>query len=238
VPSPGYVFDNWTGHTEGLTSVNDNPASLLMGDREDNNRVITANFSPSDIRCTVILNSYPSAGGSLTCQPGQTSQGFLINETITITATPQTGYVFNRWAGDLAGTQNPGSILVSDNKMVGAYFYPTVSVDCSPADAGSADLNPASSTGYEPGTQVTITATAADGYEFSGWEGDASGSEASLTITVSGPRTITARFVEQSSSRWWIWVIVGLAALLGALALLGLLYPRTKKGAPGPSRPG
>ncbi len=221
-----------------MTGVRDNPATFVMGDREDNSRVMTANFTRSDLRFTVSLNSYPSTGGSVTCQPGQTSEGFLINENITVTATPQTGYVFNRWAGDLAGTENPGTILVSDNKVIGAFFYPTVSVDCSPADAGSVEISPASSNGYEPGTQVTISATAADGYEFSGWEGDASGSEASHTLTVNGPRTITARFAQQSSSRWWLWLIAGVVGLSAVLILSGLAYSKMKRGVPGPGRPG
>jgi hypothetical protein len=45
-PSAGYAFDSWSGHTEGIGDVHQNPVTFLMGDRLDNNRVITANFVP------------------------------------------------------------------------------------------------------------------------------------------------------------------------------------------------
>ena len=47
VPSTGFVFDRWSGHTEGISDVNQNPVSFAMGDRLDNSRVITAVFAPS-----------------------------------------------------------------------------------------------------------------------------------------------------------------------------------------------
>jgi len=46
---------------------------------------------------------------------------------------------------------------------------------------------------YDEGTEVTITATPDDGYEFVGWEGSDS-SEDSLTITLTGDSNVTALF--------------------------------------------
>jgi uncharacterized repeat protein (TIGR02543 family) len=50
------------------------------------------------------------------------------------------------------------------------------------------------SNSYTSGSVVTITATPSEGYEFSGWSGDVSGSDNPLTVTVDSSTTITANF--------------------------------------------
>ena len=52
---------------------------------------------------------------------------------------------------------------------------------------------------YDEGTEVTITATPAEGYEFVGWEGSDSTNE-TLTITLNSNQTIQAQFELNSSS--------------------------------------
>lgn len=48
---------------------------------------------------------------------------------------------------------------------------------------------------YAPGTQVTLTAQAPSGWAFGSWEGDISGSENPLTVTMDQAVTLTANFV-------------------------------------------
>jgi len=203
-----------------------------MGDDPDNNRLMTANFAPSGLCCTVTANSEPGGGGSVALSKAQPSDGYLVSENVSVYAVAQTGYVFSRWTGDLAGTDNPRTIIVSENKSITAIFNPTVSVYCSPTEGGSVTLEPESSSGYAAGTEVTVTAKDAKGYRFDAWEGDASGSKKSMTIAVDGPLTITARFEEKSASRWWLWVILGVAGLFGALIVVRLVYARVNRGAP------
>jgi hypothetical protein len=47
---------------------------------------------------------------------------YLGQANATLTANPQPGYLFNAWSGDLAGTQNPATLLMNDDKTVGATF--------------------------------------------------------------------------------------------------------------------
>ena len=229
IPSAGYVFDNWTGHTEGITDLHQNPVVFIMGDRTDNNRVITANFAPSDLHYTVTASSEPTGGGSVDFLVSQPTEGYVVNETISVFANAQTGYVFGRWTGDLAGTDNPRTILVSENKSIIAIFNPTVTIYCSPTEGGSITLEPEPSSGYATGTEVTVSAKAAKGYRFDSWEGDLSGSKKSVTVAVNAPLTITARFTQQPS-RWWLWVIVGLAGLFGALILVRVVHAKMNRG--------
>jgi uncharacterized repeat protein (TIGR02543 family) len=68
------------------------------------------------------------------------------------------------------------------------YYELTTSV------VGQGSVSPASGT-YEEGTQVTLTAEAADGYVFDGWSGDASGTSATVTLTMDSDKSVTANFI-------------------------------------------
>jgi hypothetical protein len=65
----------------------------------------------------------------------------------------------------------------------------TISVD----GQGMTTPNPASYT-YSEGTQVIITVTPASGWRFDHWEGDASGTSTTVTITMNSNKSITAYF--------------------------------------------
>lgn len=231
VPSARYVFDSWSGQTDGIADLHQNPVTFQMGDDLDNDRVLTANFIQSDLRYTVTAIVEPSGAGSVSLngKEEQPADGYPVNETISVFASPQTGYVFSRWMGDLAGNEVPRTLLVSEDKSITAVFRPTVAVYCSPSYGGSYALEPESSNGYATGTEVTVTAKAAKGYRFDAWEGDASGSDKSITITVDEAKTLTARFLEESPRRWWLWAIVGVAGLFSALILVRLVYAKMNR---------
>ncbi len=53
---------------------------------------------------------------------------------------------------------------------------------------------------YAPGTDVALTATAAEGWTFSHWDGDLSGSANPATITMDTHKTVSAVFVEDKVS--------------------------------------
>jgi murein tripeptide amidase MpaA len=61
--------------------------------------------------------------------------------------------------------------------------------------SGTVQQNPGEST-YAPDTVVTLTATPAEGWEFSGWSGDLTGDVNPTTITMDGQKSVTATFTE------------------------------------------
>lgn len=75
---------------------------------------------------------------------------------------------------------------------------------------------------YEEGAEVTIIATADDGYTFSGWEGSES-TQVSLTLTVSSNATITASFIQDvvSITQYTLTVSAGTG---GSVSSTGGLY--------------
>ncbi|MFC1997288.1 FG-GAP-like repeat-containing protein [Chloroflexota bacterium] len=72
---------------------------------------------------------------------------------------------------------------------------PTYTVTTSTAGNGTILLNP-DQTSYEENTPVTVTAVPADGWLFTEWSGDLTGSENPATLTVDSNKNITATFVE------------------------------------------
>ncbi len=74
----------------------------------------------------------------------------------------------------------------------------TLGLVASPSSAGTIIASPAprSDGTYAAGTVVTLTANPAAGYAFSGWSGDASGSDTYAQVTMTAHRNVTASFVE------------------------------------------
>ena len=63
-----------------------------------------------------------SAGGTTNPAPG--SLVYLTGSSVTITATPDSGYRFSGWTGDASGTTNPLTVVMSASKAIKANFEP------------------------------------------------------------------------------------------------------------------
>lgn len=123
--------------------------------------------------------------------------------TVTLTATPDTGYVFLGWSGSCSGASPSVTLTMDANKTCTAQFsnQVTLTVQKQGAGSGTVTSNPAGidcgqdcSEVYQVGTQVTLTATPAQGSVFAGWLGDCSGTNPTTTVTMNGNKTCTARF--------------------------------------------
>jgi hypothetical protein len=73
----------------------------------------------------------------------------------------------------------------------------TLTVNTSPSNGGTVKRTPDSSS-YKSGSTVTVTATAASGWQFDSWDG-ATGTTNPLTVTMNENKTITAKFVPVTS---------------------------------------
>ncbi|MCG3118584.1 MAG: hypothetical protein ALAOOOJD_00804 [bacterium] len=137
------------------------------------------------------LNMNTVGSGSVALNP--TGGVYNSGTEVTLTATPASGFQFSGWSGDLTGSTNPATITMNGNKTVTATFTPVYNLSVNTVGSGSVGLNPAGGV-YTTGTEVTLTATPAVGYEFSGWSGDLTGSTNPATITMDGNKTVTATF--------------------------------------------
>ena len=88
-------------------------------------------------------------------------------------------YFFNTAAPiDPEDGQNPGNFTITVNKI----------------GQGNVTLTPAKAT-YACGETVTLTATPAANWRFSGWGGDLSGSAPSQQLTISRNHVVNATFI-------------------------------------------
>jgi uncharacterized repeat protein (TIGR02543 family) len=106
-PNTGYTFTSWSGDANGST----NPLTVTM----NANKNITANFTINTYTLTVA-----SSNGTVSKVPNQTT--FNYGATATLTATPNTGYIFSSWSGDATGSANPLTVTIDANKNITANF--------------------------------------------------------------------------------------------------------------------
>jgi hypothetical protein len=142
------------------------------------------------------LNVEPSPGGSVTLDPpgGAYARGAVV----TVTATPGPGFVFAGWGGDLAGSPNPGTLVLDADKSVTAVFVPQHRVTVEPTPGGAVTLDPPGGR-YDPGTAVTLTAVAARGWVFAGWTADLTGQPNPASLVLDRDLVAGARFLPLSA---------------------------------------
>jgi thermitase len=69
------------------------------------------------VQCTLKTNA---TNGIISLNP--TGGHYLSGTVVTVTATPNSGYVFSSWSGNLSGSTNPTTITMSTNKSITANF--------------------------------------------------------------------------------------------------------------------
>ena len=121
------------------------------------------------------------------------------DQVVTLSAQPNFDYSLTSWtnkAGDIISKSNPLTVSMTTPKNLRANFkrntYALVT-QISPKLAGSITKSPKKSK-YFYGDQVTLIAKANPGYAFSGWSGDASGTQSTITITVDANKSIGVNF--------------------------------------------
>jgi hypothetical protein len=179
-PAANWKFAGWSGGASGSNS----PLSLtLAADTK-----VTATFAP----ITVAVNPLVNGNGTIGVSPvgGPYQQG----SQITLTATPAPGWSFQGWSGSVSGSANPLITTLTGETTVVATFVPSqVTLNVSTNGTGLVEVAPAGGS-YPVGTPVTLTATPAAGWIFSGWSGDATGTTNPLALTLKTNTVVTATF--------------------------------------------
>ena len=76
--------------------------------------------SASQTQYNLLVNANPSGSGSVSVNPSQSS--YAPGQQVTLTATPNTGFTFGSWSGDVTGTANPLTLTVNANMTINANF--------------------------------------------------------------------------------------------------------------------
>ncbi len=153
------------------------------------------------------LNAGTVGSGSVSLEPPGGS--YESGTNVTLTASPDPGFVFSAWSGDLSGTANPETLTMDGNKNVTATFTPIppsqFALTVTTNGSGSVDLSPAGGT-YDTGSVVTLTAIPASGFIFSVWSGDLQGSTNPASLTMDAAKNATATFTAQAPNQFSLTV--------------------------------
>ncbi len=159
--------------------------------------------SKSNVEITVNgMGSVTSLPAGINCGT-DCSADFDKNTSVSLSATANNGNQFIGWAGDCSGT---GSCIISmeENRSVTATFSSLnasqSNIAVSVVGTGSVSSSPSGiscgtncSANFDKNTNLSLTATAGNGYQFAGWSGDCNGSS-SCSVSMAQNRSVTASF--------------------------------------------
>ena len=124
---------------------------------------------------------------------------------VAITAVPNSGYQLATFSGVDSTASSTGYVMMNSNRSVAVTFTPistsyTLTTTASPSGGGTVSPSCLGGCSYSSGSQVTITAHANSGYQFSGWTGVDSSSGSTGYVTMNSNRSVTASFTQTSGS--------------------------------------
>lgn len=193
-PAMGSLFTGWSGACAGAG------ACMLTLDAA---KSVTATFEAA-YELTV-MKAGPGKGtvksmpAGIDC--GNACTAPLASGTlVTLTATPDMGWVFAGWSGACTGTG--ACMLTMDGaKMVTATFAQNFSLTVTKLGSGTVtsfppgiDCGTNCNSEFTGGTNVTLTAAPADKFVFSGWSGPCSGT-GTCTLTIDEAKSVSATFI-------------------------------------------
>jgi uncharacterized repeat protein (TIGR02543 family) len=184
-PAPGYEFTGWSGDAGG----SDPSAGILI----DGGKQVTAHFTTASYRLEVIPQ--PSAlAGTVNISDGDYGYG----SNVTLEATAAKGYEFSGWSGDVTGGSPViATVITADTSIFANFTISQQQLSVSVSPDGSGYIRPLETT-CNYGDEVTVTATAFAGYQFSHWSGDAAGRNPEVRVTMDADKTIRACFTPRS----------------------------------------
>ena len=190
-PDTNYRFSGWTGDVpEGHE--NDNPITIIM----DSNKSVKANF----IRQYTLTIT---AGTGGTTNPPPSTHTYDVGADVAITATPESGYRFGSWTGDVPSgheNDNPVTITMDSDKSIEANFIRQYILTIAAGTGGRTDPSQGSYI-CDVGTQVSVRAIPNSRYRFNSWSGDASGTTNPITITMGSDKSVTANFTKEEEKK-------------------------------------
>jgi len=193
-----YKFDGWY---DGATLLSTEATYVYTMPAAD--KALTAQFVEKPIdEFSVTVSADPATGGTVAKSPNQTS--YVNGTVVTLTATAADGYTFAGWFDGATQVSTDASYaytVAGADKAFTAKFtaLPTYALTVTASEGGTAAKSPEQAE-YLEGAQVTLTATAASGYEFDGFYDGATLLSASTPYVYTMPaeaKTITAQFSKQ-----------------------------------------
>ena len=198
-PNAEYVFKNWTGDASG----DDNPLKIVI--LEDKN--ITAVFEKVNYALTIDIIGEGTVNQELVLAKSS-STDYESGATVELTAVPDDQWKFVEWSGDHTGSENPIQLTMDKAMSITAKFE-KVSYALTIETVGNGTVNEEiiqakSTTDYDSGTTIQLTAVPDAGWIFVGWSGDHTATENPIQITMDNPMQIVATFAEKNLEKIYV----------------------------------
>jgi uncharacterized protein (TIGR02145 family)/uncharacterized repeat protein (TIGR02543 family) len=157
-------------------------------------------------RDTYTLTVNAATGGTTSRYPNQAK--YDAGTQVTVTAEPNKHFTFTNWSGASNSTNPTVTIIMDGNKELTPVFTQntyTLTTNISVDGGGSVSRSPDANS-YAPGTEVTVTATAATAqeYTFSGWSGASTSTNSTVTIIMDENKTLTAGFSKRDATKFTV----------------------------------
>jgi hypothetical protein len=181
-PAIGWGFLGWTGDYVGT--------DLSFGWTVESPATFVANFGTT-------ISNVASGSGQIILDPALSLYAY--GSEVRVIPMPSPGFALGLWGGAGAGQPKSEWILKVTNATpkITALFQalsPNKAVLTAQSTLGGRVTQSAVDGIYTKGTSVALTPVAEAGYEFTGWSGDASGSENPLTVVLDFSKTVKAGF--------------------------------------------
>jgi len=200
-PDTGSDFTGWSTDCSGTST-----CSLSMTD----DRTVDGAFTLQTRSLT--LSASGTGSGTFDCVvndgPSEPcTDTYNYDESVVITATPDTGSDFTGWSTDCSGTSTCSLSMTDDRTVDGAFTLQTRSLTLSSSGTGSGTFSCTVNDGpsgtcassYDYGDAVVITASANTGSTFTGWSTDCSGTS-TCSLSMTDDRTVDGAFTLQTRS--------------------------------------
>ncbi|HMC70523.1 MAG TPA: hypothetical protein VKJ07_15310, partial [Mycobacteriales bacterium] len=197
--SHSFVFDGWGGDCSGT--------NVFCTVQTDGDRQVSARWDSSSAtsQLTVSIAGGGEVHGSgIDCPPTCTATEQL-NSTATLTAVPQSGYVFTTWSSpcgtaptcaiamdDVAGKDVTATFGIAEQLSVGVTGSGNVSGGTGAINCGNGGT--ACSSNFAQNSTVTLTATPATGANFLGWTDGCGGTGLTCTVLMNQAKSVNAKF--------------------------------------------
>ena len=180
--------------------------TITTGAKDRFHTALTSDFVWTFTTIPQITLTISPVGGGVTTGAGTFAQG----STATVTATPNTGFTFKNWTnvdGSVASVSANYQFTVAGNRTLTANFAPVpiaklaVVVTAVPVNGGTTT----GSGSFDPGTNVTVTATPNAGFTFVNWkntDGSIASVSPSYTFQLVANKTLTANFLAIPASQF------------------------------------
>ena len=179
---------------------------------------ITGTFTSTTLKLYVQITLQNPAYGTITSKPVgivcgtkgtqcKASSGLSIGTSVTLTATPDEGYLFKEWWDwtGLCPNKTPTCTFTLNKTpaMLFAVFIPQPGFDLSINTSGAGTITSRPSgincgstcqKRFATNTLVTLTATPTSGNRFIGWSGACSGTAITCNVKINAAKTVTATF--------------------------------------------